>query len=155
MTWQVILLSFCVVNVGKVLLMKSSRGCITTGKKIKYKQKTGLYNVQHHKSHLLNPAREHGYSCYLCKYTTSCKAYLVNHSLVCGCVCNAQPKEMHSLSWITNRWKKHMDIHANIECPKCKKIFDAKRNMKRHVKNVHKAHNDTSRIKWVQCGRQF
>ena len=41
--------------------------------------------------------------------------------------------------------KKHMDIHANIECPKCKKIFDAKRNMKRHVKNVHEAHDDTSR----------
>ena len=41
--------------------------------------------------------------------------------------------------------KKHMDIHANIECPQCKKIFGAKRNMKRHVKNVHEAHDDTSR----------
>ena len=36
--------------------------------------------------------------------------------------------------------KKHMDIHANIECPQCKKIFGAKRNMKRHVKNVHETH---------------
>ena len=33
-----------------------------------------------------------------------------------------------------------MDIHANIECPQCKKIFDAKLNMKRHVKNVHETH---------------
>ena len=41
--------------------------------------------------------------------------------------------------------KKHSLIHEEVECPECKKTFGAKRNMKRHVKNVHKAQNDISR----------
>ena len=41
--------------------------------------------------------------------------------------------------------KKNSEIHANVECPERNKIFGAKRNMKRHVKNVHRAHNDTWR----------
>ena len=80
MTWQVILLSLC-GECGKGFVDEVKSGLHHYREENKVQTKDRL--VQHHKSHLLNPAREHGYSCDLCKYTTSCKAYLVNHSLVC------------------------------------------------------------------------
>ena len=41
--------------------------------------------------------------------------------------------------------KKHTLIHEGVECPERKKNFGSKRNMKRHLKNVHRAQNDLSR----------
>ena len=42
---------------------------------------------------------------------------------------------------------KHKKIHENVSCPECNKSFGARRNMTRHMKNVHKARNinETSR----------
>ena len=42
---------------------------------------------------------------------------------------------------------KHQKIHANVSCPDCNKSFGARQNMKRQMKNFHKARNvnETSR----------
>ena len=46
---------------------------------------------------------------------------------------------------LKNHMRKHATKNKENKCDKCKKCFGAKRNMKRHVKNVHRGHNDTSR----------
>ena len=103
--------------------------------------------LQHQKSHSLNPA-DKDYSCDHCKYKTDFKAYLDHHKkrihmsqpglwMCMTGTCRGKPS-----SFINHHQLKK---HQQIECPECKKSFGAKRNMKRHVKNVHKGHNDTSR----------
>ena len=108
--------------------------------------------LQHQKIHRLNPAAEECYSCDLCKYTTNFKPYLNNHKTR---VHKRQPglwicmtgtcKENHRSFINHQQMMKHTLIHEGVECPECKKNFGAKRNMKRHLKNVHRAQNDLSR----------
>ena len=99
------------------------------------------------KIHSLNPA-DKDYSCDHCKYKTDFKAYLDHHKkrihmsqpglwMCMTGTCRGKPS-----SFINHHQLKK---HQQIECPECKKSFGAKRNMKRHIKNVHKGHNDTSR----------
>ena len=102
------------------------------------------------KIHSLNPA-DTDYSCDHCKYKTDFKAYLDHHKkrihmsqpglwMCMTGTCRGNPS-----SFINHhQLKKHSLIHEEVECPECKKSFGAKRNMKRHVENVHKAQNDIS-----------
>ena len=48
---------------------------------------------------------------------------------------------------------KHQKIHENFH--DCNKSFGARRNMKRHMKNVHKARNEMKELKWITHGRKF
>ena len=54
-----------------------------------------------------------------------------------GCVagtCKNKPKSV-----LNNRLLvEHRKDHENVSCTECKKTFGAKRNMLRHIKNVHK-----------------
>ena len=61
-------------------------------------------------------------------------------SLAFGCVCLERTCKEKPTSFINHQQMiKHQQSHANVPCPECNKCFGAKRNMKRHVKNVHKA----------------
>ena len=42
------------------------------------------------------------------------------------------------------RLEKNKTTHANVKCDNCDKIFSAKRNLKRHCKNVHKTQDDST-----------
>ena len=108
--------------------------------------------IKHEKSHQLNPAEEQVYSCDACQYKTNCKGYMNDHNrrihkaqpglwMCMSGTCKEKPT-----SFINHQQMiKHQQIHANVPCPECNKCFGAKRNMKRHVKNVHKARdNETS-----------
>ena len=57
--------------------------------------------------------------------------------------CEENPKSFINHQQMT----KHKKIHENVSCPECNKSFGARRNMMRHMKNVHKARNinETSR----------
>ena len=108
--------------------------------------------IKHERSHQLNPAEEQVYSCDACQYKTNCKGYMNDHNrrihkaqpglwMCMSGTCKEKPT-----SFINHQQMiKHQQIHANVPCPECNKCFGAKRNMKRHVKNVHKARdNETS-----------
>ena len=56
----------------------------------------------------------------------------------CACACKENPKSFINHQQMT----KHQKIHENVSCPDCNKSFGARRNMQRHIKNVHKARND-------------
>ena len=107
------------------------------------------------KIHSLNPA-DKDYSCDHCKYKTDFKAYLDHHKkrihmsqpglwMCMTGTCRGKPS-----SFINHHQLKK---HQQIECPECKKSFGAKRNMRRHVKHVHKG--QIQELKWVKCGRKF
>ena len=43
------------------------------------------------------------------------------------------------------RLEKHKTCHMNLKCGSCDKVFMAKRNLNRHMKNIHKDdHNDSN-----------
>ena len=102
--------------------------------------------IKHERGHQLNPAEEQVYSCDACQYKTNCKGYMNDHNrrihkaqpglwMCMSGTCKEKPT-----SFINHQQMiKHQQIHANVPCPECNKCFGAKRNMKRHVKNVHKA----------------
>ena len=80
------------------------------------------------------------------------KAYLVDHVRMMHkkdgngmsmCVigkCSDKPIPCPNLK----RLEKHKTTHANVKCDYCDKIFSAKRNLKRHVKNVHKTQDEST-----------
>ena len=110
--------------------------------------------IQHEKSHRMNLEEQQTYSCDICKYMTNCKAYFNDHKkrmhkaqaglwMCMSGTCKENPK-----SFINHQqMKKHQQIHANVSCPDSNKCFGARRNMQRHIRNVHKAKNvhETSR----------
>ena len=104
---------------------------------------------QHKKSHLMNQAEEHVYSCDLCRYKTEIKAYMNDHKkrlhkskpgvwLCMSGTCSENPKSFIN----PQQMSKHHLIHANVTCPDCNKCFGAQRNMKRHkVRDIETSRN--------------
>ena len=55
----------------------------------------------------------------------------------CGCAWRAPAKtNPNHFSTIVCLW--NISNHENVSCTECKKTFGAKRNMLRHIKNIHK-----------------
>ena len=100
--------------------------------------------IQHEKSHGVN-LQEKVFSCEECKYSTNDKGYFADHKrrihksseglrMCMAGTCKNKPK-----SFLNNRLLvEHRKNHENVSCTECKKTFGAKRNMLRHIKNVHK-----------------
>ena len=63
--------------------------------------------------------------------------------------CKENPKSFINHQKMT----KHQTIHENFH--DCNKSFGARQNMKRHMKNVHKARNEMKELKWITHGRKF
>ena len=92
------------------------------------------------------------FACEECKFTTMTKAYLKDHirrmHLVRGvgwmCVegtCENKPK-----TFVNNRLLlQHKKDHQNLPCQSCTKTFPSKRNLNRHMKNVHKQQQNIDR----------
>ena len=118
--------------------------------------------IQHEKSHRLNAEELQTYSCDICKYKTNSKAYFNDHNKRMHkaqpglWMCMSGTYKENPKSFINHQqMTKHQKIHENVSCPECNKSFVARRNMKRHMKNVHKARNEMKELKWITHGRKF
>ena len=108
--------------------------------------------IQHENLHYENQTNERQFHCEECPYRTIVKAYLVDHERMMHkkdgngmfmCIigkCSEKPISYPNLK----RLEKHKTTHANVKCDNCDKIFSAKRNLKRHCKNVHKTQDDST-----------
>ena len=102
--------------------------------------------------HYENQTSERQFHCEECSYRTIVKTYLVDHERMMHkkhsngmfmCIigkCSEKPISYPNLK----RLGKHKTTHANVKCDNCDKIFSAKRNLKRHCKNVHKTQDDST-----------
>ena len=99
---------------------------------------------QHEKQHK-NSANEKPFSCNECKYQTDNKCYLQNHKRTMHLVkvglwmcakgkCSENPRSFIN----SHLLQKHQKCHEEVKCDKCEKKFTAKRNFRRHLKEVHK-----------------
>ena len=93
-------------------------------------------------------------SCDACQYKTSNKDYMKNHKtrmhdMQPGVwICNINSCEEEPKSFINRHLlKKHQEIHINVFCPVCQRLFGAVRNMKKHLKSAHKPPTDAETSK--------
>lgn len=75
------------------------------------------------KSHALSTPDYTMFSCAECNYKSNSGA------------CKEKPRSFLN----QHQHQKHQQDHANVNCSVCNKSFSAKRNLKRHMKTVHKA----------------
>ena len=96
------------------------------------------------KSHALSTPDYTMFSCAECNYKSNSKAYLSFHKkrmhtarpglwMCMAGACKEKPRSF------LNQHQKHQQDHANVNCSVRNKSFSAKRNLKRHMKTVHKA----------------
>ena len=98
------------------------------------------------KSHALSTPDYTMFSCAECNYKSNSKAYLSFHKkrmhtarpglwMCMAGACKEKPRSFLN----QHQHQKHQQDHANVNCSVCNKSFSAKRNLKRHMKTVHKA----------------
>ena len=98
------------------------------------------------KSHALSTPDYTMFSCAECNYKSNSKAYLSFHKkrmhtarpglwMCMAGACKEKPRSFLN----QHQHQKHQQDHANVNCSVCNKSFSAKRNLKRHIKTVHKA----------------
>ena len=63
-------------------------------------------------------------------------------------MCNINSCEEEPKSFINRHLlKKHQEIHINVFCPVCQRLFGAVRNMKKRLKSAHKPPTDAETSK--------
>ena len=98
------------------------------------------------KSHALSTPDYTMFSCAECNYKSNSKAYLSFHKkrmhtarpglwMCMAGACKEKPRSFLN----QHQHQKHQQDHANVNCSVCNKSFSAKRNLKRHMKTVHRA----------------
>ena len=94
---------------------------------------------------------EKQFKCNECTYASSNKGYLRDHSRRLHSakeglfVCFKGKCEFKAKSFVNNGLlTKHQNTHNDLPCEKCPKHFGAKRNMKKHMANVHRDDKEVS-----------
>ena len=110
--------------------------------------------AQHQNVHRSTSDLPKNLSCDACQYKTSNKDYLKNHKtrmhdMQPGVwICNINSCEEEPKSFINRHLlKKHQEIHINVFCPVCQRLFGAVRNMKKHLKSAHMPPTDAETSK--------
>ena len=149
---QVFQCDICHVSLAAASLMRHKRTvhgdkssgkqwlCGTCNKSLQTKSRL----IAHERSHE-HTMKDNIFFCEECQFSTNNKEYFADHMrrihkpkegmwMCMAGNCKNRPKSFINHNLLVT----HRKNHENVKCTHCEKIFGAKRNMLRHVKNVHK-----------------